>query len=102
MAKLNLGFHRNKPTAETTVGAIVEADRAGVSTAWLTAGGTGLDPLGVLVGAAGRTTRINLGTSIVPAYGRHPIVLATQALVLADLAPGRLRLGVGPSHRPAI
>ncbi len=102
MAKLSIGFHRNKSTAEATVGAIVEADRAGVATAWLTAGGAGLDPLGVLVAAAGHATRINLGTSIVPAYGRHPIVLATQALVLADLAPGRLRLGVGPSHRPAI
>jgi F420-dependent oxidoreductase-like protein len=102
MAKLNVGFHRNKPTTEATVAAIAESDQAGVSTAWLTAGGTGLDPLGVLVAAAARTARINLGTSIVPAYGRHPIVLATQALVLADLAPGRLRLGVGPSHRPAI
>ena len=39
-----------------------------------------------------------LGTSIVPTYPRHPLVLAQQALALDDIAPGRLRLGIGPSH----
>ena len=34
-----------------------------------------------------------------PTYPRHPLVLAQQALALYDLAPGRLRLGIGPSHR---
>ena len=34
-----------------------------------------------------------------PTYPRHPLVLAQQALALQDLAPGRLRLGIGPSHR---
>jgi len=33
---------------------------------------------------------------------RHPIVIAQQALAIHDLAPGRLRLGIGPSHRPII
>jgi alkanesulfonate monooxygenase SsuD/methylene tetrahydromethanopterin reductase-like flavin-dependent oxidoreductase (luciferase family) len=49
--------------------------------------------------AAVRTERILLGTSIVPTWPRHPIVMAQQAQVLASLAPGRFRLGVGPSHR---
>src|ERR671917_342456 len=49
--------------------------------------------------AAVRTTSIELGTAIVPTYPRHPLALAQQALTVADLAPGRLRLGVGPSHR---
>jgi alkanesulfonate monooxygenase SsuD/methylene tetrahydromethanopterin reductase-like flavin-dependent oxidoreductase (luciferase family) len=52
--------------------------------------------------AAARTLDIVLGTSIIPTYPRHPIVMATQALVLASIAPGRFRLGVGPSHRPTI
>ena len=46
-----------------------------------------------------KTSTINLGTSIVPTYPRHPLVMAQQALALHDLAPGRLRLGIGPSHR---
>ena len=43
-----------------------------------------------------------MGTAIVPTYPRHPISLAQQALTLGDLAPNRLRLGIGTSHRPAI
>ena len=41
-------------------------------------------------------------SSIVPTYPRHPIVMATQSLVLGSIAPGRFRLGIGPSHRPTI
>jgi alkanesulfonate monooxygenase SsuD/methylene tetrahydromethanopterin reductase-like flavin-dependent oxidoreductase (luciferase family) len=56
----------------------------------------------MLAVAASRTERIGLGTSIVPVYPRHPIVLVAQTLVIADLAPGRFRLGIGSSHRPTI
>lgn len=52
--------------------------------------------------AAVRTTRIGLGASVVPTYPIHPIKLVSQALALDGLAPGRFRLGVGPSHRPTI
>ena len=34
-----------------------------------------------------------------PTYPRHPLVMAQQALALHDLPSGRLRLGIGPSHR---
>ena len=34
-----------------------------------------------------------------PTYPRHPLVMAQQALAIHDLAPDRLRLGIGPSHR---
>ena len=57
------------------------------------------DALTTFAAAAAKTSTINLGTSIVPTYPRHPLVLAQQALALHDLAPGRLRLGIGPSHR---
>ncbi|HEY4387416.1 MAG TPA: LLM class flavin-dependent oxidoreductase, partial [Ktedonobacteraceae bacterium] len=30
---------------------------------------------------------------------RHPLVMAQQALAIHDIAPGRLRLGIGTSHR---
>src|SRR5213593_4137869 len=49
-----------------------------------------------------KTSTIRLGTSIVPTYPRHPLVLAQQALSLYDIAPGRLRLGIGPSHKAII
>lgn len=57
------------------------------------------DALTTLAAAAVKTSTVNLGTSIVPIYPRHPLVMAQQALALHDLAPGRLRLGIGPSHR---
>lgn len=56
----------------------------------------------IFAAAATQTERIRLGTSIVAAYPRHPLVMARQALALHDLAPGRLRLGVGPGSRAVI
>jgi len=81
---------------------IQELDRAGVQTVWQTAGGTRPDSLTLMAAAAATTDSIGFGTSIVPTYTRHPTVLANQASVIESLAPGRLRLGVGPSHRPSI
>jgi alkanesulfonate monooxygenase SsuD/methylene tetrahydromethanopterin reductase-like flavin-dependent oxidoreductase (luciferase family) len=81
---------------------IQELDEAGVQSVWQTAGATRPDAVTLYAAAAATTTSIRFGTSIVPTYPRHPTTLATQALVVESLAPGRLRLGVGPSHRPTI
>lgn len=59
----------------------------------------GSDTLTILGSAAAQTKRVQLGTSIIPIYTRHPIVMAQQALTINDLAPGRFSLGVGVSHR---
>jgi len=89
--------------AADAVNRIVEAERAGLRQVWLSQGGSGgTDTLTFAAVAAARTTQIRLGTAIVPTYPRHPLVMAQQALVIHDLAPGRLRLGIGPSHRPII
>ena len=82
--------------------AIELAEKIGVSAVWLTTGGAGPDAMTIFAAAAARTERIGLGTAIVPTFPRHPIVLIQQAQVVAALAPGRLRLGVGPSHQPTI
>ncbi len=81
---------------------IQELDEGGVQTVWQTAGPTRPDAVTLYAAAAATTSKIRFGTSIVPTYPRHPTTLATQALVVERLAPGRLRLGVGPSHRPTI
>ena len=60
------------------------------------------DSVTAFAAAAARTHRFQLGTSIVPIYPRHPLMLATQAMVIAELAPDRLHLGIGPSHRPTV
>ena len=81
---------------------IVAAEAAGVRQVWMGQVTPAPDTLTLFAAAAVRTSSVRLGTAIVPTYPRHPLVMAQQALALGDLAPQRLRLGVGPSHRPII
>jgi alkanesulfonate monooxygenase SsuD/methylene tetrahydromethanopterin reductase-like flavin-dependent oxidoreductase (luciferase family) len=74
-----------------------EAEALGLGAAWLTNGGPE-DCIPLLAAIALQTHRLKLGTSVVQTYPRHPVVLAAEANVIDQLAPGRLRLGVGPSH----
>ena len=84
------------------VALIEEAEAAGVEQLWMIQNPVSADTLTVFAAAFGRTSRLRLGTSIVPTYPRHPLALAQQAATVAALGHGRLRLGVGPSHRPTI
>jgi F420-dependent oxidoreductase-like protein len=81
---------------------IERAEQLGIQAAWMTTGGARLDSITTFAAAALRTQHIALGTSIVPTFPRHPLVMAQQTQVVAQLAPGRFRLGVGPSHRPTM
>ena len=92
-------YGRDAAAAAST---IVAAEAAGVRQVWMTQVTPAPDTLILFAAAAARTTSVRLGTAIVPTYPRHPLALAQQALALGDLAPGRLRLGIGPSHRPNI
>ena len=101
--KDRVGFNIEGSSASDAIERIVEAEDAGLRQVWMSAGGArAADPLSVLAAASMRTTRIRLGTSIVPVYPRHPLVTAQQALAVEDLAPGRLRLGLGTSHKHII
>ena len=88
--------------ASEALAMIEQAEQLGLHAAWMTTSGARLDSITVFAAAAVRTQRIKLGTSIVPTFPRHPLVMVQQAQVVAQLAPGRFRLGVGPSHRPTI
>jgi 5,10-methylenetetrahydromethanopterin reductase len=57
----------------------------------------------VLLGALGPvTSRIELGSYVVPTFPRHPVVLAQQALTVQQSSSNRLALGIGLSHKPVI
>ncbi len=88
--------------AATALNRIREAEQAGIRQVWMTQSVGMLDTLTLFAAVAAQTTSIRLGTSIVQVYPRHPLVMALQAVTINDLAPGRLRLGVGSSHRHII
>jgi len=59
----------------------------------------GRDGLMTLAAYAAATSRIKLGTGVVPALPRHPIAMGIEAATLDDLSGGRLILGIGLSHQ---
>ena len=44
------------------------------------------------------TSRIELGTAVMPIQSRHPVAMAQQALSTQAACDGRFTLGLGPSH----
>jgi alkanesulfonate monooxygenase SsuD/methylene tetrahydromethanopterin reductase-like flavin-dependent oxidoreductase (luciferase family) len=97
MALSQVGVAIHKPTATTMLQSIAQAEAAGVPTVWLTTG-AGPDGLTVFAAATATTRSVRMGTAIVPTFPRHPLVVAQQTADIAQLAPGRFVLGLGPSH----
>ena len=62
----------------------------------------GHDALTALAVAGREVPRIELGTSVVPTFPRHPMMLAQQALTVNAACEGRLTLGIGLSHQVVI
>ncbi|WP_329087139.1 TIGR03564 family F420-dependent LLM class oxidoreductase [Streptosporangium sp. NBC_01469] len=83
---------------------LTEIERAaadGFSRFWLGEHG-GWDPLTVFAALGDRAPGIEVATSVVGTYPRHPLALAAQALTTHAATGGRLTLGVGPSHAPVV
>jgi F420-dependent oxidoreductase-like protein len=97
-----LGLIIEAEDATSAIKKIREAEEAGVAQVWMTQPRSNTDTLTLFAAAAVQTKQIRFGTAIVPTYPRHPLVMIQQAMTLENLAPGRLRLGIGPSHRPII
>ena len=62
----------------------------------------GYDALTLLAVVGNRVPGIGLGTAVVPIYGRHPQVMAQQALTVQAHRGGRLTLGIGLSHQMVV
>ena len=75
-----------------------EAEAAGYDTLWTGEIG-GADAVTMMTLLASRTGRINVASGIIPIQTRTPIVLGMTAASLAQIAPGRIRLGLGISSR---
>ncbi|MBV8930373.1 MAG: LLM class F420-dependent oxidoreductase [Mycobacteriaceae bacterium] len=90
-----------RDTARKTDGMLADiewAESAGMDTAWIPQIPSDYDALVAIALMGTRSTRIELGTAVVPLQAQHPIALARQALSAHAATGGRLALGVGPSH----
>ena len=84
-------------------------ETAGVASVWawdhFVSRGRLTDPLlecwTLLTAAAVSTGTIHVGSFVTNVMNRHPQVLARQVATLADLAPGRVELGIGIGGHPA-
>lgn len=92
-------------TATASIDAVVEEVRTteaeGFASYWVPQI-FGYDALTLLAIVGRETDTIELGTSVVPTYPRHPAMLAAQALTTQQAAGGRFTLGIGLSHQPVV
>lgn len=98
MMRIGLQFDtRGNADIEALLGDFVRAEEEGFDTIWI---GQVFDhDILTLFAMAGlRTSRIELGTSVVPLPTRHMTTLAQQALTTQLASGGRLCLGVGCGH----
>lgn len=75
---------------------VAELERAGLDIVWV-AEAYGLDAPSQLGYIAAKTTRIEIGSAILPVYSRTPVLLAQTAAGLDALSEGRFILGLGAS-----
>jgi F420-dependent oxidoreductase-like protein len=83
------------------VDTVVRAEKDGFDSIWF-GQINGPDVMTVLAMAGQKTDRIEVGTSIVPTYTRHPAVMAQQAMTTQAATNGRFNLGIGPSHQTTV
>jgi F420-dependent oxidoreductase-like protein len=74
------------------------AERAGFTSIWVPQIPNDFDALTAVALMARATTRIEIGTAVLPIQSRHPVAMAQQALSTQAVCEGRLTLGLGASH----
>jgi F420-dependent oxidoreductase-like protein len=74
------------------------AEEVGLSTVWIPQIPDEFDALTAVALTGAETSRIEIGTAVVPVQPRHPIALAQQVLSTQAVCEGRLTLGLGVSH----
>src|SRR5690349_6632727 len=106
MTALNIGYllptreqiMEGRPEAAPLLALAEMAEALGYASVWV---GDSLlarprhEPLALLGGVAGRTSRIALGTAVLLPALRNPVLLAHTAATLDQVSEGRLILGVG-------
>lgn len=87
-----------RTTVDQLLANAADAEARGFASGWVPHIPWSLDALTALALVARETSRIELGTAVVPTFPRHPLSLAQDALSVQAVAGGRFTLGIGPSH----
>jgi F420-dependent oxidoreductase-like protein len=74
------------------------AEKAGFASIWVPQVPDDFDALTAVALMGRATSRIEIGTAVMPIQTRHPIAMAQQALANQAVCEGRFVLGLGPSH----
>jgi F420-dependent oxidoreductase-like protein len=99
---IGIGEIGNQPaTIDDIVTQAERAERDGFASAWL-ANIFGIDAMTAVAVAGRSTSRIELGTAVVPTYYRHPFGMAQQASSTQAACRNRFVLGIGLSHQIVI
>ena len=102
MAYLGLRLGNETQLSVTDIQSLAaQAEDSGYGEVWMTEG-VGRDSLTQLTAMATVTSRIGLGTGILPMFSRTPLITAMSAAGLSEVSGGRFILGLGVGNRPAV
>ena len=91
----------NSGTIDDVVAEAKQVERDGFASYWAP-NIFGHDALTALAIVGREVPRIEIGTSVVPTYPRHPIAIAQQSHTVNAASKGRLCLGIGLSHKVVV
>src|SRR5262245_9992824 len=80
------------------VAAARAAEVAGFTSIWVPQIPNDFDALTAVALMGRSTSRVEIGTAVMPIQSRHPVAMAQQVLSTQAVCEGRLTLGLGPSH----
>lgn len=94
----HLKTQANRSVVDTYRDELTEARDQGFRRIWTTQYMWDPDLLTIMAATLGQVSGIEVGTVLLPLQVQHPTLLAQRALVVNQIAGGRLKLGLGVNH----
>jgi F420-dependent oxidoreductase-like protein len=98
---MRIGLFLNGTTIDGYVADCKQAQAEGYGSIW-SPQIFGIDAMQAISVASREVPGLRFGTSVVPTYPRHPMVMAQMALTTSQASGGRFDLGIGLSHQVVI
>jgi 5,10-methylenetetrahydromethanopterin reductase len=99
MADIGFGF-LDRPGVAEQLRLAKKAEALGYASLWVTETRLARDAISILGAMAATTERIRLGTAVVNTWTRGPALMSVTFATLANLAPGRINMGLGAYWDP--